>query len=305
MRGLSEKTLDLIAFARRLLAESHPMTLRQLHYAIFSAARIPYDNTPEDYKRLSRVTTTARRNYRALELAGEVDSLTSGAIIPPAWIVDELREAEIISMWDDVHAYMESVKRAYRRDNWQDQPYHVEVWSEKATVLGSMRPITQELGVMLRACRGFGSTGMESQVGDLFEGIDKPITVFYLGDHDPSGHDIQRDIHHRVQLASGKDVEMIRPAIHPEDIKAFRLPPQRIKITDSRAAGFKRRFGSKAPTVELDALPVEELRRRVRDAIVGLIDVGPWNRQVAVQKVELKCIADFADRVKKLPQVPS
>jgi hypothetical protein len=41
--------------------------------------------------------------------------------------LDELREAEIVSMWDDVHAYLETVKRAYRRDNWQDQPYHVEV----------------------------------------------------------------------------------------------------------------------------------------------------------------------------------
>jgi hypothetical protein len=56
MRGLSAKTLELIAFARRLLAELHPMTLRQLHYAIFSAAKIAYDNTPADYKRLSRAT---------------------------------------------------------------------------------------------------------------------------------------------------------------------------------------------------------------------------------------------------------
>jgi hypothetical protein len=55
--------------------------------------------------------------------------------------------------------------------------------------------------------------------------------------------------------------------------------------------------------VELDALPVEELRRRVREAIEGLIDVDLWNRQVDVQEVELKCIADFADTVKNLPQV--
>jgi hypothetical protein len=45
----------------------------------------------------------------------------------------------------------------------------IDQWSEKATVLGSMLPITQELGVMLRECRGFGSTGMESQADDLFE----------------------------------------------------------------------------------------------------------------------------------------
>jgi hypothetical protein len=127
-----------------------------------------------------------------------------------------------------------------------------------------MRPITQELGVMLRACRGFGSTGMEGQVGSLFEGISKPITVFYLGDHDPSGHDIERDIHERAQQASGKEFQMERLAIHAADIKAFNLPPQRIKTSDSRAAGFQSRFGTKAPTVELDALPVNVLRERVR-----------------------------------------
>jgi hypothetical protein len=77
----------------------------------------------------------------------------------------------------------------------------------------------------------------------------------------------------------------------------------RIRATDSRAAGFKRRFGARAATVELDALPVDELRERVRNDIEGLIDFEPWNRQVAVQEVELKCIADFADKVKNLPQV--
>jgi hypothetical protein len=95
---------------------------------------------------------------------------------------------------------------------------------------------------------------------------------------------------------------MIRLAIHPDDIKTYN-PPQRIKTTDSRAAGFQERFGAKAATVELDALPVDVLRQRVREAIEGLIDWEPWNRQAAVQEVELKCIAEFADRVKNLPQI--
>ena len=156
---------------------------------------------------------------------------------------------------------------------------------------------------MLRACRGFGSTGMESQIGDLFEAIDKPITVFYLGDHDPSGRDIERDIHERVQAASGKAFDLIRLAIHPEDIQRFKLPPQRIKPTDSRAMAFKRRFGAESANRRVDALPVEELRQRVRKAIEGLIDFDRWNRQIGVQQVELNCIAEFVERVKSLPQL--
>jgi len=294
--------VELILFARRLLAEFHPMTLRQLHYAIFSAARIAYENTQPDYKRLSRATTYARRLHRTRELAGYPESLMPAETIPHDWIIDELREAEVVSVWDDVAGYMDTVKRSYRRNNWQDQPNYSELWSEKATVLGSMRPITQELGVMLRTCRGYGSTGMEGQIGSLFESIEKPITVFYIGDHDPSGHDIPRDIYRRAQEAAGKEFQMVRLAIHPADIQAFHLPPQRIKTTDSRTAGFQQRFGTTASTVELDALPVEELRRRVRNAIEGLIDFDRWNRQVHVQEVELKCIAEFAERVKALPQ---
>jgi len=98
MRGLAENTLELISFARGLLEEFHPMTLRQLHYAIFSAAKIAYDNTPEDYKRLSRATTRARRDYRAIQLMGRTpfidsDFRNSDKLIPPDWIVDEGREA--------------------------------------------------------------------------------------------------------------------------------------------------------------------------------------------------------------------
>ena len=92
---------------------------------------------------------------------------------------------------------------------------------------------------MLRVCRGFGSAGMEDQVGRLFEGIDKPITVFYVGDHDASGVLIEKDMHRRVQTASGVEFEMIRLAIHVEDIAKFNLPPQQIKENDVRAPAFR------------------------------------------------------------------
>jgi hypothetical protein len=303
MRGLSNTTLELIAFARTLLAEFHPMTLRQLHYAIFSAAQIDYDNTPRDYKRLGRATTKARRNYRALELAGvSRQLLTASDLIPPEWIVDETRLAARVSVWADGQSFMDSVQSSYRRDYWQTQPRYCEVWSEKATVLGSLRPLAAELGVVLRVCKGYASTGMESQIGEDFELIDKPIFVFYVGDHDPSGHDIPRDIHRRAQQASGKNFPIERLAIHPEDIRLFHLPPQTIKEKDPRAKGFKGEFGTKAHTVELDALPVDELRQRVRESVEGLIEWDSWNRQIAVEQVEVSCIADFVDKWKNLPQ---
>jgi hypothetical protein len=104
MRGPSLKTIELILFARSLLEQFRPMTLRQLHYAIFSAAVIAYANTKADYKRLSRATTDARRLYRQYELIDDIGHAPRYTF-PGGWIVDETREAEMVSVWDDVDAY--------------------------------------------------------------------------------------------------------------------------------------------------------------------------------------------------------
>jgi hypothetical protein len=208
-----------------------------------------------------------------------------------------------LTVWKSPETYMETVKRSYRRDYWQSQAQYCEVWSEKATILGAIRPIASELGVTLRVCHGFGSTGMEMQTGEVFAGIDKPITVFYLGDHDPSGHVIEDDIHERAETASGKEFTMQRLAIFAEDIQAFNLPPQRIKGSDSGAASFRQRFGVDAATVELDALPAAELRQRMKDAVSRLIDFELWDRALVTERQEMECIARLADTMKNLPQI--
>jgi hypothetical protein len=278
------------------------MTLRQLHYAIFSRNEIDYTNDKASYARLGRATTTARRVHREWDLAGGDGCLPKHGI-NPSWMVDETRQPEEVSVWRDARAYVDAIGWSYRRDNWQTQPHHVEVWSEKATVLGSIRPIARKWGITTRVCHGYGSCGQEQEIGSLFEGIRKNITILYLGDHDPSGVQMQDDIHRRAQRASGVEFDMRRLAIHPEDISKFNLPPQRIKEKDSRAAGFKRQFGDDAPTVELDALPVVELRRRIDETVELLVDLELWNRQIEVQQVELNCISEFAERMKNLPQI--
>ena len=124
-----------------------------MHYALFSAALIAYANTQADYKRLSRATTMARRAHRDWEL-GEGTTEEPANTIPPEWMVDETRNPEVVSVWDDPVDYIETVKEAYRRDNWQDQPNYCEVWSEKGTILGAIRPLADEFGITLRLGSG-------------------------------------------------------------------------------------------------------------------------------------------------------
>jgi hypothetical protein len=74
------------------------------------------------------------------------------------------------------------------------------------------------------------------------------------------------------------------------------------QIGTSRAGEFRRRFGSDAATVELDALPAAELRPPVEEAVVGLVDLERWDRHVEVQEIELTCIAQFGETIRSLPQ---
>src|ERR1039457_4625236 len=133
MRGLSNSTKELIEYAYRLLVADHPQTLRQLHYAVFSRREIPYENDQADYKRLSRATSVACRAYRAWELESgrDSDGDPPAYSIPADWMVDETRQPETVSVWRDATQYVETVKRSYRRDNWQDQANYCEVWKKR------------------------------------------------------------------------------------------------------------------------------------------------------------------------------
>jgi len=299
-RGLSADTIELIQVVREILDDVHPQTLRQVFYAVNACRPDKFPNENRSYRRLSRHLTPARRLYREWELAGEIGEPPEHSI-NWRWIVDEGRKPEKANFWKDANEYVESVRESYRRDRWQDQPEYIELWGEKATVLQAMRPIIVAWGITLRVCRGFASSSMENQVGELFEGIGKPITVLYVGDHDPSGHMIEEELHKRIEKASGVRFSMKRLAIHKADIQRFSLPSQKLKSSNHDVAGFVKKYGKQ--TVELEALPARELRRRVIEAIREHIDFERWNQQEIVEAAELECIERFADTMKNLKQL--
>src|ERR1700730_1225716 len=78
------------------------------------------------------------------------------------------------------------------RHYWQDQPAYVEIWLEKDSVSGSLEPVTSELGITMRAARGFNSLTRVHEVAEHLCAIQKPKFIYYLGDHDPSGEDMDR-----------------------------------------------------------------------------------------------------------------
>jgi hypothetical protein len=280
------RTRSLIAKAANILAEEQPMTVRQLFYRLVSVGTL--ENTVANYSKVSRILTIARDDERISWTA----------------IVDRSRPEYAPNVWENAGAYAQTIQRSYRKDFWNTQKIYLEVWAEKDAIIGSVQVLTDELGITVRVGRGFQSTTRVHEIAEHFDSIKKPIHIFYLGDWDPSGHEIENDLRRRVEKqlqrkrSAREGICVKRLAIYADDIDRFHLPPLRVKTSDSRAAKFRARFGDEC--VELDALPPSELRRRIQQAVMRHVDKPSWDRAKRVEAAEKQSIVAFAEKLQGL-----
>ena len=116
----------------------------------------------------------------------------------------------------------------------------------------------------------------------------------YLGDHDPSGIDMSRDVDDRLRLFTyGVGVTVHRIALNMDQVKTFNPPPNPAKITDSRASGYIKKFGKKS--WELDAIEPKKLAQLVIDKINSLTDPKKWGASGKIQEAGRKELHKFAD----------
>ena len=182
-------TLALIGHANEIIGEYQALgfilTLRQLFYQFVSRPALGLANTFDDYKRLGRTVTDARR-------AGLID-----------WdaIEDRTRNVHRLPTWDDPPEIVASCAEQYREDLWASQPYRPEVWIEKDALTGVIEDVCDEFRAPYFSCRGNVSEPEMYAAGKRFARIVRqgqvPI-VLHLGDHDPNGVDMTRDIRERL-----------------------------------------------------------------------------------------------------------
>lgn len=263
MRGKSKKSLHLIQSAYEVLETIQPASVRAVCYQLFIRRVIP-----------DMSLSSTRKVGAQLVYAREHD------LIPWDWIVDETREAERVSQWQDAAQFADVVQRAYRRDRWQDQPRLIEVWSEKGTVRGTLAPILNRYGVTFRVMHGFGSATV---VHDVAEDT-SDVLALYVGDWDPSGlYMSEADLPARLERYGG-DAEIERIALTGADIRNLPSFPAATKRGDPRYKWFVRYHGTQC--WELDAMNPVDLRDRVADAIFANIDPEPWQRAELVERAE-------------------
>lgn len=277
-----------------LAARYEPITLRGLFYQCVSAGLYP---------------STDDKHYNAVKrLTGQ---LRVKGIMPFSWLVDSLRTTDKPSSWSGLNDFADTVKTAYRKDFWSHLNWYVHIISEKDAIAGTLQKVTREYDVALSPIRGNTSHSFAHELGSQFRKIQKPIFVGYLGDFDPNGMDIERDLKSKLATHSGRTIldcdrdkrfdaglsakEAVafaedqgilwqRLAVSAVDIEGFDLIPLTPKKSDTRYKKFVEEHGHQA--VEVDALPPDELRRRVKESIEQFIPSLEWERLKQIEEVE-------------------
>ena len=241
-------------------AQGFTLTLRQLYYQF--VARDLIANKQTEYKRIGQIINDAR-------LSGLID-----------WsaIEDRTRYLRTHASWESPEAIISGAADQYREDAWKSQNIRFEVWIEKDALLGVIEPTCNEWRVPYFACRGYASQSELYEAGKrirrhLVNGLD--VVVLHLGDHDPSGLDMTRDITERLEMFSRCDVEVRRIALNFDQIEQYGPPPNPAKETDSRHAAYAAEFGDES--WELDALEPSVIANLISEQIEGEIDFDAWN----------------------------
>lgn len=260
--GRHGRTENLIERAREILAEHHPMTVRQVYYQLVSRQVIK--NNRCQYQAVSKALVAARQE----------------GLIPWDWIEDRLRRPRHVSMWDDLRAFCETAVAAYRRNVWKTQPSYLEVWLEKDALSGIFEDVLQDYGVTLNVGRGYD--GWDS-IHNAFQRLRDADTILYFGDFDPSGEDMVRSLRQRLAFFEC-NCQIIKCALIADDIQRYQLPPDFAKTTDSRRDAFVAKHGD--VSVELDALPADVLRQRLIGELDSRMDLGALAEIGRVEEAE-------------------
>lgn len=231
------------------------VTVRQLYYQFVARDLLP--NTQKNYKRLADIVSEAR-------MAGHLD-----------WdaIEDRGRVPATPSEWESIEDIVNVAMRQFRLPRLLRQKVYPELWVEKQALAGVLEPVARQHHVTLMVNKGYSSASAMRESALRFRrnmetmeetsGTRPDALLLYLGDHDPSGEDMVRDIEKRLTLFGVEDLEVKKVALTMEQIKQHKPPPNPAKSTDPRFKGYQELHGDES--WELDALEPSLLQRLVQN----------------------------------------
>ena len=250
------------------------------------------ENTQDQYRRISRITTKLRRGGRL-----DWDS-----------IIDSTRDSYKTESHDTARDCVTSAIKNFRLDRWEDQPYYVEVWTEKRGHIAVLYSTTDRLDVQICECGGKRLLTEDSVSGLLrAQGKGKMNRIIYVGDYDPSGlrmdHNMQEQLDNWGIRVVWKRVALTLDQIDEYEIRRAYTVQDKASATwvkkhpdveilghdtegrplvnklekDANAQWFKDQNDGDLFQVEVDALEVSVLRELVENAITAIMKTDAYD----------------------------
>lgn len=277
-------TLERIALINTIIDEyvkaGYVLTVRQLYYQLVARGHI--ENTERSYKRTTNLVNDAR-------MAGLMD-----------WDAIEDRTRAFIrrSRWTSGGDILAGCAQQFHMDMWANQSSRVFIIVEKEALAGVLERSAKTFDAPLLAARGYPSSSVlrEFALADLIACRRNKQTaqILHLGDHDPSGIDMSRDLCDRLELFSGARVSFERIALNMDQIEDQQPPPNPAKTTDARFQSYAEQYGEES--WELDALSPAYLNELVEEKVRAFIDEAAWDeRKEEIEAIRSK-LEDVAQR---------
>jgi hypothetical protein len=298
----NDQAMQVILTADNILAsydrQGYKITLRTLYYQFIARDLFPESrrdpelgtkNTEKNYKWLGKLISDAR-------LAGLIN-----------WdhLEDSGREHHGGDFgWSSPEAMVRRYASGYSITKWNGQEHYLEVWVEKQALESVVERPCNLWSVPYFACKGYVSQSSMHEAAQRirrFADDGRICTIIHLGDHDPSGIDMTRDIQDRMTMF-GADVNVERIALNMDQVEQYDPPPSPAKITDSRAGEYIERFHDpeidepgEARSWELDALEPSVLDSLISEQITSRLDMALWEQREAQEEQERQVLVSLSD----------
>lgn len=271
------KTLRIIQLCDEIVTEYMSkglrLTVRQLYYQLVARGHI--ENTVKSYDNILVAVGNAR-------MAGLIDwegieDRTRGFISNPHWL-------------DGPHI-MRSAASSFQIDMWENQEYRLFAVVEKEALAGVLEGICAKWDIPLLPSRGYSSlTTLRDFAKGRIMGQGQKVVILHLGDHDPSGIDMSRDLEDRLRMFSRDTVDFHfeRIALNMDQVRKYNPPANPAKTTDGRFESYRQQFG--VESWELDALQPEVMMELISRQADDYIDEAQWQSdmdRVAVTKARI------------------
>lgn len=272
----------------------YDLTLRQCYYQMIARDLFPeswIDRTYNFKNGLAPDTKNTVKNYK--RLGDIVSKAREAGLLDWDHIVDRGREFQTRPHWSNPSHFLTSVAPQFGIDRWEDQPHRVEVWVEKDALSGIIERACSPLDVPYFACKGYTSASAIWEAGHRrilrrYATSGQSTVIIHLGDHDPSGIDMSRDIEARLRLFSSPlkgesrpTVRVNRIALNMDQVEEFNPPPNPAKETDPRAKKYVEEYGQ--ISWELDALDPVTLVELIQNAIREYMDEEAYDDKVTTE----------------------